>query len=238
MARTTGFPTSSNRASSFHAWWGPERSGVVEAGVTFTTTVAPVVDHLYFWAMQVSFGGSWGGRHGGGHLGLMWNPRHPGRGAVNWGGYDPSGRVLEGVPAGLASSTGNQNTFDYRWDPGRSYRLRVRRAEQGWEGSVTDDGGHTTVVRTITAGGSRLTDLAVWSEVFARCDDPPATVRWSDPALVDTRGQVLRPDRVRLTYQAAERGGCDNTSTTVVAGRLEQTTNSARPNRDGDVLAW
>jgi len=238
VARTTGFPTSSNRASSFHAWWGPERSGIVEIGVTFTVTVPPVVDHLYFWAMQASFGGPLGGRHGAGHLGLMWNPRHPYRGAVNWGGYGSAGRVLDGIPAGLASSTGNQNTFDFRWDPARPYRLRVRRVEQGWEGSVTDADGNTTVVRTITAGGSRLTDVAVWSEVFARCDDPPVTVEWTDPVLVDTRDQEVRPDRVRLTYQTAERGGCDNTATTIQSGRLEQSTTTVRPNRDGDVLAW
>jgi hypothetical protein len=238
LARTTGFPTSSNKASSFHAWWGPERAGVVEVEVTLTVTAVPVVDHLYFWAVQVGFAGRLGGRHGAGHLGLMWNPRHPGHGAVNWGGYDPSGRVHDGIPAGLPSATANQNTFDFEWHPGRPYRLRVRQADQGWEGSVIDADGVTTVVRTMLAGGQRLTGVGVWSEIFARCDDPPAAVTWSEPRQRDAAGFDHRPEQVRLTYQEEGRGGCDNTATTVAGGILVQTTNTSRPNRAGDVLAW
>ena len=44
---------------------------------------------------------------------------------------------------------------------------------------ATDD---TTEVRRLRAEGEGLTLAMVWSEVFARCDAPPAVAVWSDPA--------------------------------------------------------
>jgi hypothetical protein len=233
VARTSGRPTSSNGASSFHAWWGPEPAAVDQAGVTITIRTPPAAEDLYFWAFQVSFAGRFGRAHGAGHLGVMWNPRHPDHGAANWGGYDPSGTVLPGPAAGLASATHNPNTFDYRWHPGRPYRLTVSRTAGGWHGTVTDADGTATLIRTLAAGGDRLVRFAVWSEVFAACDAPPAEVAWSDPWFGEQR-----PDRVRLTYQEEQRGGCTNTSTTVEEGVLVQRTTTVRPNRPGDTLPW
>lgn len=212
---------------------------MVAAGVTLTVRELPVVERLYFWAMQVGFEGRFGGARGAAHLGLMWNPRHPSSNAANWGGYDPSGTVLGGPPAGLRSATGNPNTFDYRWEAGRPYRLRVERGEGGWLGTVTDDDGGTTVVRTLVVGGARrLTGLGVWSEVFADCDHPPAEVAWSDPWQEVADGPIERPDRCRLTYQEEQRGGCTNTATTVEGRAVVQRTNAERPNRAGDTLPW
>jgi hypothetical protein len=236
VARTIGFPTSPNGASSFHAWWQPEPTDVVEASVTLTVLRAPVVDHLYFWALQVSFAERSGRLRGSAHLGLQWYHAHPGHGAVNWGGNDPSGAELDGIPAGLPSATGNPNTFDYPWKPGRPYRLRVHRTDEGWRGTVTDDTGRETAVRTLTVGGERLRVLGVWSEVFARCDHPPAAVRWSHPLVVTRGGLSRRPQRVQLTYQPEADGGCTNTATTARGWLLAQQTNAGRP--PGGDLAW
>ncbi len=55
-----------------------------------------------------------------------------------------------------------------------------------WRGSLFDPrAGRAVVVRELHAGGTHLTSLMMWSEVFARCDDPPAAVRWSDPVAFD-----------------------------------------------------
>ena len=131
---------------------------------------------LYFWALQVTFAQG-GRRFGGAHLGLQWHPRHPGSTAVNWGGYAAAGGELDGSTSALPSALGNPNTRDLTWEPHRPYRLAVTRDEQvgGWTGWVDD-----LPVRHLFAGGRELTGLMVWSEVFARCDDPPAAVRWSE----------------------------------------------------------
>src|SRR6478672_1424945 len=162
--RTSGFPTSSNRASSFHLrWLGlPVDGSLIEASVTLEIVTPPVVPHLYFWALQASLvDGSQA--FGAGHLGLQWYPAHPGGTAVNWGGYDASGRELGGTASSLPSATGNPNTRDFPWEPSRPYRLAISAGTQPgeWQGSV--DG---QVVRELHAGGTGLTDVMVWSEVF------------------------------------------------------------------------
>jgi hypothetical protein len=62
----------------------------------------------------------------------------------------------------------------------------------------------------------------VWSEVFARCDDPSVTVRWSD----------LHPhtSTIRTSYQRHEDGGCANTRSTFdpTTDSWLQTTNQMR----------
>jgi hypothetical protein len=238
MTRTSGFPTSSNGASSLHAWWRPRTTAVRETEVTLTVTRPPAVDHVYFWAMQASFVTASGAYRGVAHVGLQWHPSHPGKGAVNWGGYDSAGRLLAGTPSPLPSTPGDANTFDYRWRPGCPYRLRIRRVATGWEGSITDGDGRHTVIRTLLGEGDRLTDMVVWSEVFARCDHPSSSVRWAHPLLLVGEGASRRPAQVLLTYQSEAEGGCDNTATTVNGGALVQTTNVPRPNRPGDVPAW
>ena len=77
-ARTHGFPPSGNGASSFHLGWRlpPGAGHLVSASVTLEVLTPPVVDDLYFWALQVTFPGA-----GAAHLGLQWNHRHPAFGA-------------------------------------------------------------------------------------------------------------------------------------------------------------
>jgi hypothetical protein len=202
--RTAGFPTSSNRASSMHLHWEPAPRPVDRISVVLEVVEPPVVPHLYFWALQASFVDDAGRRIGGAHLGLQWYDRHPGSTAVNWGGYRDGAGELDGERSALPSATGNPNTRDYAWVPNREYRLTIDGDGDGsWRGSVTDlVTGEMTVVRRLHGGGTRLASPIVWSEVFARCDDPTVAVRWSqlDPA----------PTALRPTYQSHADGGCAN----------------------------
>jgi hypothetical protein len=203
-------PDSANGASSFHLHWGglPAGARLVEVAATLEVVEPPVVAELYFWALQASFA-TGRRRHGGAHLGLQWYPPHPGSTAVNWGGYADRGGILDGTASALPSATGNPNTRDLAWEPGRPYRLVIGRGSRPgwWRGSV--DG---VAVRELHGGGDALTAPIVWSEVFAGCDDPPAAVRWSELAAVTAAGDVVQPSRVTVTYQAARDGGCPNTT--------------------------
>jgi hypothetical protein len=235
-ARTTGRPTSSNRASSFHLRWGGLPAGVkfVAAEVVLEVVEPPVVPELYFWALQVGFADG-ARRTGGGHLGLQWHPAHPGSTAVNWGGYGAGGGELRGSVSGLPSALDNPNTRDLRWVPRRPYRLAVTRgAEPGhWTGSV--DG---QPVRDLFGGGRQLVDVMVWSEVFARCDDPSVTVRWSDLRVRDADGGIHRPDRLTVTYQAVADGGCSNTDVIVGPDWVDQRTSVPRTVPAGTTLPF
>jgi hypothetical protein len=229
--RTTGFPTSSNRASSFHLLW----EGVPatdEVSAVLEVVEPPTVPHLYFWALQASFVDDRGRRVGGAHLGLQWYPPHPGSTAVNWGGYRDGASLggsnvsteLEGEASTLPSATGNPNTRDYAWRPHTPYRLRISGDGDGWwRGEVTDlTTGETIVVRRLYGGGTRLAGPMVWSEVFARCDDPSVTVRWSD--------FTPHTNSIRTSYQRHEDGGCANTRSTFdpATDSWLQTTNQSR----------
>ena len=233
--RVRGYPTSSNRASSFHLHWGP-RDVLSEVSVTIQVAVAPAVAELYFWALQASFMGP-AGISGGAHLGLQWHPAYPGSGAVNWGGYARDGSILEGSESVLPSTLGNVNTRDYPWVPGQEYRLRIRGDEPGWwAGEVTDLATNvTTVVRRIRSEGEGLTLAMVWSEVFARCDAPSAVAVWSEPAGVTLDGRPWRPETFSITYQREEDGGCSNTDVRVLPNGVGQFTNIARATPPGTV---
>ncbi len=227
-ARTRGLPPSGNGASSFHLGWRlpPGAGHLVAAGVTLEVLTPPAVDHLYFWALQVGFPGA-----GAAHLGLQWNDRHPGFGAVNWGGYAADGSLLAGSESPLPSTPADPNTRDYPWEPERAYRLRVRRVDEGvWRGEVTDlTTGDATVVRDLMAAASFLGDPMVWSEVFARCDDPPVTVRWSDFEVVSDRGERFAPTALAVNYQSHGDGGCANTTSMLDdGGGVLQITNAER----------
>jgi len=233
-ARTTGFPTSSNRASSFHLRWDglPVRERIVAVSATLTVVVPPVVPELHFWALQASFVDG-GRRFGAGHLGLQWYPRHPGSTAVNWGGYAQGGGELEGSASALPSATGNPNTRDLPWEPDRPYRLEISVGETPghWTGAV--DG---SAVRDLHAGGSGLADVVVWSEVFARCDDPSSAVEWSGFEARTAGGEIVRPDRVVVNYQRHADGGCANTDVRRSAAGLVQITSTDRTTPLGAVL--
>lgn len=231
---TTGYPTSANRASSFHLRWGglPPREALVEIAVTLEVVEPPAVPELYFWALQASFLDR-GRETGGAHLGLQWYARHPGSTAVNWGGYQRGGgRELDGTASPLPSATGNPNTRDWSWSPGVPVRLVVAAAGPGeWAGVV--DG---TEVRRLRCGGDRLGHPMVWSEVFARCDHPPVAVRWSGFEAVTAGGRRVRPDRLLVTYQAEGDGGCGNTTVRPDGDGVVQLTATRRDVPGGTVL--
>jgi hypothetical protein len=235
-ARAHGFPPSGNGASSFHLHWHlpPAAGHLVEAAATLEVVTPPAVDHLYFWALQVAFPGS-----GAAHLGLQWNRRHPGFGAVNWGGYATNGGLLDGTASELPSTPGDPNTRDFPWQPGRAYRLRVHRAGEGrWRGDVTDvTTGVTTTVRDLLASAEYLSGPMVWSEVFARCDDPSAATRWSGFAVASEHGERHAPMAMIVNYQPHRDGGCANTTSVLdERGGVLQITNTDRVTRQGAAL--
>jgi hypothetical protein len=224
--RTSGYPTSGNGASSFHLWWDPAPvCSAVE--VTLTVEWEPPVDRLCFWALQASFSDGTR-RTGGAHLGLQWNPRYPGWRAVNWGGYSAAGSILDGTVSPLPSAPNDRNTRNYPWEPGAAYRLRIEPAEPGWwAGVITDPDGVRTEVRQLAGGGDRLEAPAVWSELFARCDDASVAVTWSDPVM-EVGAMWGRPERYRVNYQAVENGGCSNTTVLAVDGGVMQISSTER----------
>jgi len=204
-----------------HLRWDPSPLSLLDVAVTLEVVEPPAVDELYFWALQASFVD--GGRHiGAAHLGLQWYAPYPGSTAVNWGGYRDGAGELEGEPSTLPSALGNPNTRDFAWWPRRPYRLRISGDGDGWwTGSVSDlTTEETTVVRRLHGGGRALANPLVWSEVFARCDDPSVVVRWSD----------LSPQPVRLlpSYQTHEDGGCANTASRREGDAYLQITNINR----------
>jgi hypothetical protein len=215
----SGRPTSSNGASSMHLWWDGHADEVVAASVTLTVVERPPWDDLCFWALQASFTDSTRS-YGAAHLGLQWYSRHPGSTAVNFGGYRDGGGELSGSESRLPSATGNPNTRDFSWEPGRGYRLAIALGADGpgtWTGLLDD-----VVIRTLSCPGDRLAGFVVWTECFAPCDAAPSTVRWSDPSLALASGATLRPSLYRATYQSVTDGGC--------------ATGSARPASGGGVL--
>jgi len=234
--RTSGEPTSTNGASSMHLRWRSGAAETVAVSAVLEVLVPPAVDRLYFWALQASF--SDGARHlGAGHVGLQWHPEYPGATAVNWGGYDAAGRELAGSESLLPSTLGNPNTRDFRWESGRAYRLSIARSDEGWRGAVTDIADDaTTVVRDLHCGGDRLADPMVWSEVFARCDDPSVTVRWSHFETTGSDGSRHRSKTVGVNYQSRADGGCDNTTVWADNDGVLQVTNSPREVGTGTVL--
>lgn len=240
--RTTGRPTSSNAASSFHLRWHGTGDAVA-ASVVLEVLTPPRVPELYFWALQVDLAGP-GGPGGGAHLGLQWYPPHPGSTAVNWGGYRHGGGELDGSRSELPSATGNPNTRDLGWLPRRRYRLAVRRldavtdAGTAWRGEVTDlEEGTTVVVRDLYAPADRIAGVVMWSEVFARCDDPTVAVRWSEPTVQHADGAVHHVGSVSVNYQSVARGGCSNTDSSADPVGVVQRSASMRSTPQGAVLA-
>lgn len=229
-----------NGASSFHLWWRfPDPEPLIEAMATCEVLEAPAVDRLYFWALQVGFHDGENGR-GGAHAGLQWHGRRPRQRAVNWGGYRDAadgGGEFDGSVSTLPRLNPAGNTMRYGWEVGTPYRLRVHRAGEVWRATVTDlDSGQTTVIRDLDAPGPYLVDPVVWSEVFAECDDPSVTVRWSDLSALTTDGAAVRPRSVSVTYQAASAGGCPNTTVAADHVGVLQTTNVRRTVGHGETI--
>jgi hypothetical protein len=241
--RVSGRPPSGNGASSFHLNWGPV-DDALGVSVVLEVLEAPSVPALYFWALQADMVGP-RGRAGGAHLGLQWYPHHPGSTAVNWGGYAAHGGELAGSDSRLPSATGNPNTRDLAWRAGRAYRLSIRRVEHQegpsgttrWRGAVQDlTQGDQVDVRDLYMDGDRIVGATMWSEVFARCDDPSVAVRWSTPMLHLADGDVA-VDRVQVNYQSHDAGGCANTDSAADGVGLVQRTSVERRTPQGVVLA-
>jgi hypothetical protein len=208
--RTAGEPSSSNGASSFHLFWDLQPEPLIEVAATLEVLLPPSVKRLYFWALQVTFAS---GRRlrGGGHLGLQWNARHPGGTAVNWGG----------------------ERYRFHIGPGGDAPEGLR----AWRGTVTHvESGTATVVRDLYVPADTIVSPVVWSEVFARCEHPMVSVRWSGLAARTIAGKIVRPSHVRVNYQARERGGCDNTTVAVDELGLLQVTSVERSVPQGATL--
>ncbi|MDH3296019.1 MAG: hypothetical protein OER95_17010 [Acidimicrobiia bacterium] len=239
-ARTSGPPTSANGASSMHLFWEVPPAPLVEVSADLKVVDQPVVDKLYFWALQVNFVGR-GADRGGAHTGLQYHPAYPGGRAVNWGGYHPGGRgELDGSISELPSALDNVNTRDYHWRSGRPYRLRVFSPDAGrWRATVTDTTtGAETVIRDLHVDAEHLVRPMVWSEVFADCDHPSVTIRWSNLNATLASGGTVTALSVRTNYQSHGDGGCANTTSSVDPdgrGFLQQT-NTARVVGGGTIL--
>ena len=206
----------------------PTNEMLTEVTATIEVLVPPAVPELYFWALQAGFSGG-----GAAHTGLQWFPKGAGRPAVNWGGYHATGRELDGTVSDLPSVDGNVNTRWYDWEPQRPHVLRIYRSpdDRGWRASI--DG---TVIRDLYAPGDHLTSPVVWSEVFAACDHPSATVRWSGLRAVTASGREVEPEGVMVSYQSFADGGCDNTNIEVDDVGVLQTTNTVRVTPAGAVV--
>ncbi len=220
--------------SSFHLWWGGLPAGViVEVAAELTVIEPPRAHRLYFWALQVGFSDGHRG-FGAAHTGLQWNPNFDRSRAVNWGGYadPPLSRVFDGSVPDLAGSPSDLNTRAFVWEPGRTYRFRIHRSIAGWRSEVTDmNSGVITIIRDLYAEGDRLVGPVVWSEVFARCIDPAAAVRWSGLSVLFADGTTASPTFVTTSFPSG--GDCPNTDSLLVDGALVQRTNTARSGRDG-----
>jgi hypothetical protein len=209
-------------------WELPVGLEVAEVAVTLLVPEFPAVSRLYFWALQVSsFDGA------AAHLGLQWGAdparrmRH-----VNWGGYGREGQELSGSRSSLPSSFGNPHTRDYDWEPRRPYRLRIASDREGWAGWVND-----TLVRHLDVRDGPLVSPMMWSEVFADCDHPSVTVRWSEPSVTTRSGQQFPVGAVLAHYQSLGDGGCTNTTSTVDGDCFVQATSTARLTPPGTRLA-
>lgn len=242
--RTSGEPRSQNGASSFHLVWDVPQRPLSSVEATLEILEPPAVGRLYFWALQVSFGRD-RRVHGAAHIGLQWNPRHPQSTAINWGGYGPAGSqgLLKGTPSPLPSSRNDPNTRDFPWTSGHRYRLLIEPAGMGpddtyaWQGSVTDlETGEATVVRSLHTKGAYLLAPMVWSEVFARCEHPRVSVRWSGLRAVTIEGETIVPKAVRVNYQQRADGGCDNTTVALDELGVLQATASQRQIPQGATL--
>jgi len=240
--RVSGAPTSANGASSFHLWWDvPYGERFTSASITLDVARQPDLDRLVFFAIQVAFVKPGGG---GAHLGLQHHPAFPDRSAVNWGGYDPHGALLEGTESPLPSVDDDPNTRDYLWSPGRPYQLTIDRATDAdadihrWRGTCTDlISGESVVVRELYNPGRYLRAPVVWIESFAPCDAPRFEARWSNATIVTEKGEVRSISRMRADYQHHAAGGCTNTNSFVDGVSFVQRSGQLRSTKPGTTLS-
>jgi hypothetical protein len=223
--------------SSWHLWWDvPTRDQVVAVSAVLEVLEPPADDQLWFWALQASFTDGSGRAHGAAHLGLQWHPQAPDHRAANWGGYasPPAGGELDGTAPSLAGFSANVNTRSYPWQAATPYELRVERGDLGWAGAITAPGEEPVVLRELLAGGDRLASPVVWAEVFAPCDAPSTTVRWSACTVTTADGAAHPVDGVRVSLPGG--GNCPNTDVDVDDVGALQRFGVDRRHYDGDRL--
>ena len=227
--------------TSAHLWFegvpsGPWRS----VSATLEVVSEPSAAYLYFWALQASFTDAGGKPLGAAHTGLQWNPRHPGARAVNWGGYRSTAdvsSVLEGTRSALPGLPGDENTRNFSWRPGVGYQFTITRVERGWRSTVVDTStGAGTVIRDLLVGGDRLSGFVVWMEIFAPCDAPTTSVRWSDLAVADEASGACHLVRSLRTSFPDVRGACTNNDSRVEKSGWLQLTNDHRTTRTAHTL--
>jgi hypothetical protein len=200
----------SGPGGGFHLWWQgvPTAEPIVACSIVLEVLQEPVVDRLYFWALQASFLDEFGMSHGSAHTGLQWNPRHPDHRAVNWGGYARAvdvGSVLDGTDSPLPGIPGDRNTRNYTWREGVPYRFTIHRGTVGWASTVTDlSTGDAVTIRELFAGGDRLGGFVVWSELFCQGSDPTTVVRWSQPHVVTASGAIASPAGMQATFPGGD----------------------------------
>ena len=117
---------------------------------------------------------------------------------------------------------------------------RAQEAPEGlvaWRGSLTHvETGEETVVRDLYSTGTHLVRPMVWSEVFARCEQPTVVARWGNLRALDAAGREVRPGYVRVNYQSRADGGCDNTTVGVDELGVLQITSADRRVPQGAML--
>lgn len=245
--RNTGKPGGGNGASSFHLWWSPPTLSLKEVSVVLKIENEPDINELYFWALQASFYDINGETSGGAHTGLQWHPNSNGIPfkTINWGGYDGNGQVLSGSESSLAPKTNDPsdpNTKNFNWSAGREYKFRIYETPGvvgAWRAEVQDlSTGKTQVIRDLYGGGDFLGSIAVWSEVFAACDDPSVSVTWSDFTGVTESGSSIDYSAATVNYQTYDNGGCTNTNSYAVSNGIRQTTNTTRTTPQASALSF
>ncbi len=242
--RVSGAPASATGASSFHLWWDlPFGERLTAASVTLDVSRRPDLDRLVFFALQVAFIKP---NAGGAHLGLQHHPGFPRQSAVNWGGYDAAGTILEGSNSALPSAQDDPNTRDFPWVGGRPYQLTVERignepfdgARFPWRGTVADlVTGEYVTVRDLYTEGAFLRAPVVWVESFAPCDAPRFEAKWSNATVVNDAGEVRAVSRMRADYQPHAAGGCTNTNSIVEGVSFVQRSGQLRTTKAGTTLA-
>jgi len=209
--------------------------------VTLEVDRRPDLDRLVFFALQVAFVKPGGG---GAHLGLQHHPGFPGRSAVNWGGYDPHGGMLDGSQSSLPSAQDDPNTRDFLWESGVAYRLEISRVGErpdgffAWRGSATDTStGRITHVRDLYSAGAYLRGPVMWVESFAPCDAPRCEVRWSDAEVTMDDDSIRSVASMRVDYQPHAAGGCTNTNSVIDGGCFVQRTGQLRTTKAGTTIS-
>ena len=93
-----------------------------------------------------------------------------------------------------------------------------------------------TLVRELDIPATSLSSPIVWSEVFADCDHPGVSVRWSDAEVVTRSGGRMAIRSAIANYQSRRDGGCDNTSSVVEGDAFVQRTSTTRVTAPGTRL--